>query len=231
MKLKTLAISIGLAFVAQVSSACGFYEIAGADNNGWKNDDCDIRVIARETGVRLVYNAKKDFYHIEVNNGINIFSVDVIEKYLKDAGEYMGTVHNKAISVYLNSPGGSAWQGIRLNKLFQGRRNDQPWAVSARVIKGQVCASACAVAFTGALYRSISHTGLLKFHAPYTTSDLGVKRCNTDPTSDINAALLTAYKKTLGVDKGNRLFKETNKCKPNANLVTYNQHNSKWFQN
>lgn len=183
----------------------------------------------QNTWLRLVQNTKTNRYHIEFSGRITQDAVTAIEGYLKDAGTYMSSEHNLAISVYLNSGGGDAEAGLALNKLFQGwKQPGQRYSVSAAVTGNQTCASACAIAFMGAKFRNVFHNGKLKFHASYTTSQYGVKKCDTNPYSDFNIRLKKAISVQIGMEKGQRLFKETNKCKVGNNLITYSKY-SKWL--
>ncbi|UYN99009.1 MAG: hypothetical protein KIT02_13895 [Devosia sp.] len=69
------------------------------------------------------------------------------------------------IAIYLASPGGSLYEGMRLGTVFKERR------IKTVVEGDQVCASACALAFLGGRdkegrpWRSSSSNSLLGFHA------------------------------------------------------------------
>jgi hypothetical protein len=63
--------------------------------------------------------------------------------------------------VLLSSPGGSALEGVRLAILFQQSR------ATVAVLKGQECASACAIAYLGGAVRIIQRGAHLGLHAPY----------------------------------------------------------------
>jgi hypothetical protein len=47
------------------------------------------------------------------------------------------------IAVYLNSPGGTLYEGMRLGRMFKDER------IKTVVEGGEMCASACAIAFLG----------------------------------------------------------------------------------
>ena len=199
------------------------HNIAGT-TYGWSS--CDYKVVHGSHELRLVQDMSDNTYHIEVNSRITPGLVDQIERYLRDAGEYMSEAHSYAIKVYLNSPGGDAYAGVRLARLFAGRNgsteeNPQRWSVAAIVTGAQMCASACAVAFTTAKFRGIFHDGAVMYHAPYIKSQYGVKKCDVDPNSKINMAIKEVYSLRWIEEKVNKLFQETNKCRVGRNLVTY----------
>ena len=60
--------------------------------------------------------------------------------------------------VYLNSAQGDLLLGIQLGQLFQTQ------AVEVIVSEGQVCESACAVAYAGAVYKRVQATGRVILH-------------------------------------------------------------------
>jgi len=68
------------------------------------------------------------------------------------------------IAIYLSSPGGSLYEGMKLGRLFRD------WRIKTVVEGGRECASACALAFLGGHdergpWRSSSDNSLLGFHA------------------------------------------------------------------
>jgi len=80
--------------------------------------------------------------------------------------EFLSTVEiRKNVAIYLASPGGSLYEGMRLGMFFKDNR-------IKTVVEGeQICASACALAFLGGRdnqgrpWRSSSTNSLLGFHA------------------------------------------------------------------
>lgn len=68
------------------------------------------------------------------------------------------------LAIYLASPGGDLYEGMRLGQLFR------EWHIKAVVEGGEMCASACALAFLGGHdgngpWRSSSDNSQLGFHA------------------------------------------------------------------
>ena len=81
-----------------------------------------------------------------------------------------GVEVRKNVAIYLASRGGSLYEGMRLGRFFKENR------VKTVVEGGQICASACALAFLGGRdnqgrsWRSSSSNSLLGFHA-FATAD------------------------------------------------------------
>jgi hypothetical protein len=80
--------------------------------------------------------------------------------------EFLSTVEiRKNVAIYLASPGGSLYEGMRLGMFFKENR------IKTVVEGDQICASACALAFLGGRdnqgrpWRSSSTNSLLGFHA------------------------------------------------------------------
>jgi hypothetical protein len=79
---------------------------------------------------------------------------------------FLSTVEiRKTVAIYLASPGGSLYEGMRLGMFFKDNR------IKTVVEGDQICASACALAFLGGRdnqgrpWRSSSTNSLLGFHA------------------------------------------------------------------
>jgi hypothetical protein len=85
---------------------------------------------------------------------------------VKRLSRFLDTVERrKTVAIYLASPGGSLYEGIRLGLFFKNNN------IKTVVEGGEICASACALAFLGGRdnlgrpWRSSSSTSLLGFHA------------------------------------------------------------------
>lgn len=103
--------------------------------------------------------------------------------------DYISTLSPKAnIAVYLNSPGGSLYEGMQLGRVFMSMR------IKTVVEGNEMCASACALAFLGGRDRqgkkwmSSTTTSRLGFHA-FRNGD-GTKTDNTDNTQLIVSHVL-----------------------------------------
>jgi hypothetical protein len=105
-------------------------------------------------------------------------------------GHYLDNLPTKAnTGVYLASPGGDLYEGMKLGRLFRKRR------LKTIVEGGQTCASACALAFLGGVdkrgrrWMSSTTTSRLGFHA-FRNSD-GTTMADTDVTQAVVADILT----------------------------------------
>lgn len=139
---------------------------------------------------------------VEVDGPINSDTSLFIERIFEIYGPCVDDKgRNSYPIVYLNSSGGSLIDGYKIGRVF--RR----YGITAYVHKGQVCASACAVAFLGAEARGVWEGGTLIFHAPYTVGRGGfIIDC-----SDVEVAnSLKAYYREM-IDNSNveHIFKRT----------------------
>ena len=89
---------------------------------------------------------------------------------IKVSGELLRGDENKFIqiagtaesaTVIFQGPGGNLFAGIEIGKVIRFKRFD------TLVPNGNVCASACALAWLGGASRLIGATGRIGFHAPY----------------------------------------------------------------
>lgn len=93
----------------------------------------------------------------------------------------------KNTAVYLASPGGNLREGLLLGRFFRSHR------IKTVVEGGEICASACALAFLGGTdgrgkpWRSNSTTSRLGFHA-FRSDGISL---NTDETQNVVAEILT----------------------------------------
>ncbi len=99
---------------------------------------------------------------IEIDGPINSDTSLFIERIFETYGPCVDAKgKNSYPLVFLNSNGGSLIDGYKIGRVFRH------YGIAAYVHKGQVCASACAVAFLGAKARGVWEGGTLIFHAPY----------------------------------------------------------------
>lgn len=97
-----------------------------------------------------------------------------------------GHPRKKSIAIYLASPGGSLYEGMKMGRFFKRFR------IKSVVEGGKSCASACALAFLGGHdnngwpWRSSSNNSKLGFHA--FSSD---KNLNTNDTQEIVSDVLS----------------------------------------
>jgi len=162
--------------------------------------------IIRQNSNKCISGAEE---HIELTGTIDQNTVLVIERLLTQ-------LHNcelqsgieKGVTIYLNSKGGRAHDGVKLGRLFNKHN------VKALVRNDQVCASACAFAFVGAKYRSIGSGAELLFHAPFKKKLFGIaceSRVDSQWLQDYFIEILNDYQSvqlfdktmaTCGVNKG-----------------------------
>ena len=142
---------------------------------------------------RMVSNIRWDVF---LEGDIEIGAADRVEQELAQIG-------NDKADIYLDSPGGSLMDGLRMGRLFRrlgantllGKRDARNSA-----IEPGVCLSACSIAFLGGVHRSVAKG-----------SAYGVHRVSTSVHSEqdfaagqIVAAEVSRYIREMGVDS--RLF-------------------------
>ena len=138
--------------------------------------------------------------YIELTGTINQNIVLVIERLLAqlpNCESQFGAEEN--LTIYLNSKGGRAHDGVKLGKLFRKHN------IKALVRNNQLCASACAFAFIGAKYRSIGSGAELLFHAPFKKKLFGIA-CDSRADSQW---LQSYFIEMLGKHQGGQLFDKT----------------------
>lgn len=147
---------------------------------------------------------------IEIDGPINKDTSYVLSRVLENLPKCKAPDGKNIVpTVYLNSDGGTLEDGYAIGKVFR------TVGVSAEVIKGQVCASSCAVAFIGGSFRSIKQDGSLVFHAPYRRGKFGEAEC-PERSSPAAERLKFYYTNMIG-EAGSRLFERTmDYCSPNS---------------
>jgi len=160
------------------------------------SDSQRIEVI-RKNSNKCIIGAEE---HIELTGTIDQNTVLVIERLLTQLrGCELQSGIEKGVTIYLNSKGGRAHDGVKLGRLFRKHN------IRAIVRNNQLCASACAFAFVGANYRIVSNDAELLFHAPFKRKLFGIScedRANSQWLKDY-------FMKMLGKYKGSQLFDKT----------------------
>ncbi len=226
--MKTLANTIIIGILLLImshaqASANGFHNILGADNWGWTEGKVVIvheekDWITSKPIIRLVQDMGNNDYHLEVDGDI---TASLVSKVIDIINE-VKPLNKYATIVYLNSAGGDALEGLRLGRHFRQT------GVSARVTKGQICASSCAFAFVGGRFRHIEPEGIVQVHAPYFEGKYGVSKCIG--RYDAEAKVYKTYTtKMLGTDGAYNFNKDTFNTCSKYNLVSYDKHTS-WIQ-
>ncbi len=126
-------------------------------------------------------NTSRTLTAILATGPIQNLDVERLDKYLSKLPKRPNT------AVYLASPGGDLYEGMRLGAYFRERR------IKTVVEGGKSCASACAIAFLGGAdndgkpWRSSSTDSSLGFHAFRSISIGGI---NSDDTQQVVADIL-----------------------------------------
>lgn len=201
-------------FIILLISSCGLvptHQIAGS-TQGWGNFNKQFKIISEHIigsqQIRVVRrknsNCKKGYQdHIELNGEINKDSSFIIKKELKNITLcYSKNQQIFATPVYMNSNGGKLADGIKIGLAFKKH------GVNSIVSGGQHCASACAIAFLGAKFRSVYSDGKLMFHAPYTKGVFYGINC-LDKSDSESKAVMDYYTEMIGKSAAERLFDRT----------------------
>lgn len=138
-------------------------------------------------------------YTLELDGPINKDSSFIVSKILNEIPDCFDDGSKIVPNVFLNSAGGTLSDGYEMGRVFKRE------GVQTYVANGQVCASACAVAFLGGKFRRISGNGKLIFHAPYIRGNFGDISCSSRSDSQ---HLLNYYKEMI-YSNGDRLFDRT----------------------
>jgi hypothetical protein len=110
-----------------------------------------------------------------------------------------------AITLELSSPGGDLLEGLQLGYLLRER------GIAALVRRGDVCLSACALAFLGAAQATVEFGGRVAFHNFYiNTANTGLRAADDASSGHIKgfdearggAALIVRYAADMNIDAG-----------------------------
>ncbi len=140
--------------------------------------------------------------HVEISGEIGPDSTAALGRLLpnvKRCKTVSGNPEYHYAVAYLSSGGGYLQDGYALGDLF--RKNK----INTRVTGGQKCASSCAIAFLGGVFRKMDFDAELLFHAPYTTNGIAI---NCEDTGQV-AGLKNYYQEKLGETEGQFLFERT----------------------
>ena len=160
------------------------------------SDSQRIEVI-RKNSNKCISGAEE---HIELTGTIDQNTVLVIERLLTQLrGCELQSGIEKSVTIYLNSKGGRAYDGVKLGRLFRKHN------IRAIVRNNQLCASACAFAFVGAHYRIVSNDAELLLHAPFKKKLFGID-CES---RDDSQWLQSYFVEMLGKHQGVKVFDKT----------------------
>ena len=145
--------------------------------SGWPTSEVEVLLDAKVNGLRMRHvrvesdECKTGYMdHIELDGFIGADSTVMVERLIKRLAPCISPSNGRRVSnnIYLSSAGGYLYDGYSLGKLF--RENGMTTVVTGH----QECASSCATAFLGGLYRKMSGNGVLIFHSPYTRTGIGI---------------------------------------------------------
>ncbi len=142
------------------------------------------------------------FYdHLEIAGEIGPDSTAAIGRLLPQLQRCVSvTTGNRVANLaYLSSGGGYLSDGYALGELFR------EYEVNTIITGGQVCASSCAIAFLGGVYRTMQYDAMLLFHAPYTSNGIAIDCTDRGQV----AGLQNYYEDVLGTENGNFLLERT----------------------
>lgn len=195
-----------MAFLALLGCALpgGWHEVLGTSGAGFPSRSAkildDVRIEdLRIRHVRLVGAACARGYleHVELDGRIGPDATDYLDQMLSRASECRrpdGTSYAKV--VHMNSSGGSLFYGLRMGEVLRYHK------VETLILHGQVCASACAIAFLGGVHRTIIGDGRLLFHAPYIYEDDGIRCAEADQVGELK----DYFAAVLGADVGQVVY-------------------------
>lgn len=182
--------------IAVLGSACSTprHEILGSNGSGWPLSSANIISDVKINDLRVrhvrILNAEcksGSHDHLEISGPIGIDSSEVIERVLKTFPlcESTGGRGRTVPAAYLNSSGGTLRDGFRLGQTFR------KYYVQVMVLGGQQCSSACAIAFLGGHFRTISGDGQLLFHSPYVGSGFSIECIERERAQEMKRYMVT----------------------------------------
>lgn len=166
-----LTIFVAAILLSGCAATGPFHSVLGSDS-GWSGANVTVHLDASVSGLRIRHvskpcsdpkNSSGRWDHLELDGFIGPDSTKAVELLLPKMQYCVNRKGYQVTSptVYLNSAGGLLVDGFEMGRLF---REHQVFAI---LTQGQVCASACATAFTGAFVRVMEFDSQLMFHAPY----------------------------------------------------------------
>lgn len=185
-----------------------FHTILGSDLNGWSIAKVNLKVTRdikvdqlriREVSLDYDLCTSGRISHLELDGKIGPDSTEMLRRIISNLPQCISTEtgNRVSLSIYMNSSGGFLSDGFKLGELI---RKEQ---MTTELVKGQTCASACAIAFIGGKYRVMQNDAVLLFHAPYTKNLLGVDCSDNGQIKPLRSYFLSM----LGEQDGEFVFK------------------------
>lgn len=155
----------------------------------------------RQVRVQHAQCKSGSYDHLELVGPIGPDSSEVVDRALEKLPRcgHKTSPGSFAPIVYLVSGGGELEHGYKLGHILR------KYGAQTIVPPGEICASACAVAFLGGQYRTIDAEGKLLFHSPY----LKTGEAMFCPEKDQMAGLRQYFVQYLGAKDGQFLFERT----------------------
>jgi ATP-dependent protease ClpP protease subunit len=219
---KILAILIMLPLVVSCGTYVGdektvikprqFIEIFGT-KKGYYADEATITKDIKISNLRIrqtkLLNQSKGCkegyrYIIELNGEINSDATYAIEQIIDDTPSCTSVSNGELIPtlLYLNSNGGSLNDGVAIGKIFRSKYKK----IAAIIDDGQVCASACAIAFLGAASKMMGENGTLLFHSPYKADLFGIDCASKTDMNELRKYMVEMLSFRGGAIIGERVF-------------------------
>ena len=204
-----LLVGLLLSLVGCASPAPERHQILGT-TYGWEKEEAAIEVLLDAKINKLMVRHVKKVAphcvggfaeHIEIAGEIGPDSTAALERLLPQVKQCEAVSGGSKYSpmAYLSSGGGHLKDGYALGELFR------EYEITTIVTGGQKCASSCAIAFLGGLYRHMAFDAELLFHAPYTTNGIAI---NCEDKGQV-AGLKDYYQQNLGQSDGQFLHERT----------------------
>lgn len=155
-------------------------------------------------------------------------STEVLERIIGNMHRCISSETGARVSreIILSSDGGTLKDGYKMASLFRKH------SMTTTVPRGKVCASACAVAFMGGIYRRMRDDSTLLFHSPYYSngfaipiSGIGIDCAKPSEVQDLK----THMQKYIGTTNGDFLFKRAMSYCSTTDGWTLNRDAAKMF--
>jgi len=159
----------------------------------------------RQTKLLRPKDCKEGYrYIIELDGEINSDATYGIAQIIDDTPGCTSVTNGDLIPTlfYLNSNGGSLSDGVAIGKIF--RKNYTK--IAPIIDDGQVCASACAIAFLGAGSKAMGENGTLLFHSPYKAGLVGIDCASKGDMNELRGYIVEMLSFRGGAIIGERIF-------------------------
>jgi hypothetical protein len=155
-----------------------------------------LRIKIERSKERLCLNGYN--YYFKLEGIIGPDAREIMSRTIGTIDACLHKVHNKWVKtqVFLNSGGGYLFDGVRLGEFF--RENN----IQTEISDGEICASACAIAFLGGTTRVMKGKSILLFHSPYRETGIGIDCSDKKARSFFKGSLV----KFMGEIDGSYLF-------------------------